>query len=163
MEKKKRERTANYSKTETARLVDLVILKKDILECKKNNADLWNDKREAWDDIAKEFNKKPLAGEINRDSKTLRIKYESLKKDVKRKWSMLAKRKKINGKTPKFSAAERIIKDVILSSLPMDGFCDFNSIEDNNDNRSYDDEDNSKDSCAYTYYPKIRLKVLFTL
>lgn len=146
MEKKKRDRKANYSKQETDRLVELILIKKDILESKKNTADQWNEKREAWEDIEKEFNKKPGAGGIYRDGKNLRIKYESLKRDIKRKWNnILANKRNPNGKIPKFSTAEKKIKDII--SLPMEGFCDFDLIDDTNDNKSEDND--SSDSSAY--------------
>ena len=82
--KKKRERSANFSSKEINTLVSIVEQYKNVIECKKTDATSWKDKDTAWENIADIFNS---ITESFRSKKTLRSKYDDLKKSVRKKVS----------------------------------------------------------------------------
>lgn len=83
MHKVKRERSANFNVEERDILVSLALKYKDILENKQSDASTWKTKEKAWKCIEGEFNAR--SGGPPRSNKTLRIKYEGLKRTVRKK------------------------------------------------------------------------------
>ncbi|XP_018568414.1 uncharacterized protein LOC108908762 [Anoplophora glabripennis] len=76
-------RSNNFSKNEERILLDIVYKHKEIIECKKTDTVMNRKKVEIWVGITKEFN--AVSGETFRDAKTLKNKYENLKKRTKHK------------------------------------------------------------------------------
>lgn len=83
--KVKRERHPNYSDEETRLLVDLVLEQKHKIESKVSDASTWKGKNEAWETVALSFNARNPTLNVKRDSTNLKIKYESIKKALKKK------------------------------------------------------------------------------
>ncbi|XP_021190328.2 uncharacterized protein LOC110376243 isoform X2 [Helicoverpa armigera] len=83
---KKRERASNFDKAETRLLTELVTKYKYIIENKKTDAVTNKDKEAAWGRIASSFNA-TTSGTTTRSSKTLKLKYEGIKKATKKKMS----------------------------------------------------------------------------
>ncbi|XP_031327766.1 uncharacterized protein LOC116169288 isoform X3 [Photinus pyralis] len=82
-EKKKKERSANFSPTEIDLLVKLVSQHAKVIECKKTDAATWKDKENEWEQLALEYNS--ANSTCPRNVKSLKTKYECLKKDIKKK------------------------------------------------------------------------------
>ncbi|KAK9670822.1 Myb/SANT-like DNA-binding domain, partial [Popillia japonica] len=82
METKKRDRSANFSNEETRILVDLILKYKHIIENKKTDAITWKQKDAGWTRLTTEFN---CQLSKNRTTKMLKIKYEGLKRALKKK------------------------------------------------------------------------------
>ncbi|CAH1981276.1 unnamed protein product [Acanthoscelides obtectus] len=77
-------RTSNFSREEESLLIRLVNKYKDVIECRKTDAVTNSSKAKTWNMIAKEFN----SGAVTyRDSKTLKNKYDNIKKRSKKKFS----------------------------------------------------------------------------
>lgn len=85
--RKKRGRSVNFTLGETDQLVNLIKARRHIIESKKNDAETWLSKERAWKAIEAEFNTSPT-GEVYRTAKNLKIKYESMKKDIRKKVNM---------------------------------------------------------------------------
>ncbi|CAG9854082.1 unnamed protein product [Phyllotreta striolata] len=83
MEKSKRDRSQNFTNCETNLLVALVIEYSRVIESKKPDASTWKQKETAWNNLAAEYNKKTRGP--SRTAKCLKTKYESLKKNIKKK------------------------------------------------------------------------------
>lgn len=83
----KEKRAANFTRTETDLLIDITLKYKNIIENKRTNATTWKDKIEAWEQICKEFN--AASGNFPRSMKTIRSKYETIKKNIRKKCSLL--------------------------------------------------------------------------
>ncbi|CAK1554589.1 unnamed protein product [Leptosia nina] len=81
---KKRERASNFDKAETRLLTEMVTKYKYIIENKKTDAVTNKDKEAAWGKIASSFNA-TTSGTATRSSKTLKLKYEAIKKATKKK------------------------------------------------------------------------------
>lgn len=79
----KRERQANFSADEVDVLLKTISNFKNIIENKKTDAITWQQKDNAWDKITTQFNSS--SGKCLRNKKSLRAKYEDLKKAVKKK------------------------------------------------------------------------------
>lgn len=75
-------RSANFTHEEKELLIDTVIKYKHIIENKKTNASTQKDKNQAWDHIALDFS---ANGTSLRTAKTLKGKYESIQKALKKK------------------------------------------------------------------------------
>ncbi|XP_023311269.1 uncharacterized protein LOC111691949 [Anoplophora glabripennis] len=82
-EKSKRDRSQNFTNSETRLLVELVLKRAEILENKKTDAAMWHQKNIAWAEITKQFNAE--SGTIPRTDKMLKTKYEGLKRLVRKK------------------------------------------------------------------------------
>lgn len=78
----KRGRNVNFTTGETGLLFSLVKAKKDIIESKRSDEQLFQEKEAAWKWIENEFNK---CADVYRDAKCLKHKYECLNKDIKKK------------------------------------------------------------------------------
>lgn len=83
MDPKIAERSKNFKDSEVTLLLDLVDKYKNVLECKKTDHMSLKDKEKIWVVIEEEFNK--ISRIFNRDAKTLKKKYENLKK-ISKKW-----------------------------------------------------------------------------
>ncbi|KAK5647413.1 hypothetical protein RI129_002305 [Pyrocoelia pectoralis] len=78
-----RKRSVNFQLSEIRTLVDLVLQYKDIIENKKSDAATWQEKKNAWAGIATKFN---ATSRIQlRTAENLRLKYECLKKELRKK------------------------------------------------------------------------------
>uniref|UniRef100_A0A1Y1KC08 Regulatory protein zeste n=1 Tax=Photinus pyralis TaxID=7054 RepID=A0A1Y1KC08_PHOPY len=81
---RKRPRSVNFNPTEEAMLLQLVKKFRATIECKKTDVLNNRIKDAAWNQLAEEFN---AAGGQGRDAKTLRSKYENIKKVSKKKFA----------------------------------------------------------------------------
>lgn len=79
-EVKKRERGSNFSNKKIEILISIIEQHKNIIECKKTDATTWREKDAAWENVAKAFNSN--SGEVFRSKKTLKAKYEDIKKNI---------------------------------------------------------------------------------
>jgi len=79
----KRIRGKNFSEQEEHVLIDLVLLKKDILQDKKKDAATWRRKAETWEQLAAEF--RAQTG-TDRTCAALREKYDNMKKNSRNKY-----------------------------------------------------------------------------
>lgn len=116
---KKRDRSANFTREETERIVSLVESQKLTIENKKSDAVTWIEKEEAWIAIEKEFNS--CNGGVFRDAKHLKSKYDALKRDTRKKAALIrAEHYKTGGgssSAPILTSAEEKLKDMILLSV----------------------------------------------
>ncbi|XP_071574494.1 uncharacterized protein [Temnothorax nylanderi] len=80
-------RGANFTKTEVDLLIDITLKYKHIVENKRTDATTWKDKNEAWEKICNEFN--AVSGNFPRSTKTIRAKYDTVKKNIRKKCSLL--------------------------------------------------------------------------
>lgn len=121
MEKVKRDRSANFSLHERDILVSLIQKHKSVLENKQSDASTWKMKEAAWEDIQKEFN--ALSGGTFRTTKTLKVKYEGLKRLVRKKSAAIRSELYRTGggrnTAPPLDNVEEQIKSLI--SLSTDG------------------------------------------
>ncbi|XP_045503283.1 myb/SANT-like DNA-binding domain-containing protein 4 [Colias croceus] len=108
MEKQKRERSSNFTQDETDLLISLVEERKHIIENKKSDATTWQEKKEAWKDIERAFN-----GSVFRDHKHLKLKYEAIKRDTRKRF------RTSDGMTIPFrlTNTEERVKRIILPSV----------------------------------------------
>lgn len=83
MNNSKRGRGTHFSPQEVRLLLDLIVKYKSTVENKKRDAITWRQKEEAWNKLCEEFNSQ--AGEIPRNVKNLKTKYDGLKKALKKK------------------------------------------------------------------------------
>lgn len=82
---KKFKRSNNFSVKEETLLVNLVKKYKNNIECKRTDANTNKIKSMAWTKLVEEFNM--MNGEIRRDLKTMKNKYENIKKRTKQKYA----------------------------------------------------------------------------
>uniref|UniRef100_A0A0K8T4X2 Regulatory protein zeste n=1 Tax=Lygus hesperus TaxID=30085 RepID=A0A0K8T4X2_LYGHE len=83
MNSQKRKRNVNFSKAEEELLVEQVMKRKEIIENKKTEAVMWNEKEAIWKELTSEFNSVGLL--VHRTTEQLQLKYKSLKKQVRKK------------------------------------------------------------------------------
>ncbi|XP_029672382.1 myb/SANT-like DNA-binding domain-containing protein 3 isoform X1 [Formica exsecta] len=115
-EPKKRERGSNFSNKEIELLVLIIQEFKNIIECKKTDALTWRDKDATWEKVAKAFNSS--SGEVFRSKKTLKAKYEDIKKSIKKKLAHNRMEQfKTGGGKPEIRPLTGI-EESILSMLP---------------------------------------------
>lgn len=143
-----RKRAVNFSQTENRLLVDLVLEKKHIIENKQSDAVMWSNKKEAWHEIAMKFN--AACGQRNRTAEgtrsyiflktfciinsfaALRIKYKTIKKDLRKKKASIKREMYITGGGrvscggEMLDYEERLLPVIITSveGLPSVGDCD---------------------------------------
>lgn len=79
---KKNDRASNFGEKEVNILIDLIIKYRNIIESKRTDATSWKEKNEMWEQICSEFNSR---NSVVRTTKSLRSKYESFKKDLRKK------------------------------------------------------------------------------
>ncbi|XP_076686727.1 uncharacterized protein LOC143378697 isoform X2 [Andrena cerasifolii] len=80
-----RKRCVNFTQQETELLIDIVTKYKNIIESKRTNAMTWKQKSDTWDKIQNDFN--ACTSIVPRSSKTLRLKYESIKREIRKKYT----------------------------------------------------------------------------
>lgn len=68
-------------------LIDITLKYKHIVENKRTDATMWKDKNEAWEKFSNEFN--AASGNFPRSTKTIRSKYDTIKKNIRKKCSLL--------------------------------------------------------------------------
>lgn len=116
MDKRIRERSVNYSREETEVLISLVEKNKHVIENKKSNAIIWQAKEKAWNNIESEYNS--IVGGVYRDAKNLRLKYEAMKRDTRKKSALIrAKMIQTGEKRSELSLtlAEQKVREILLS------------------------------------------------
>lgn len=94
MDAGKGKRNPNFTYTETNCLLELVGKYKHIIECKKTDSGAKFEREKVWKKIEAEFNNS--CGDVFRDSKVLKSKYDNVKKSTKRK---VCEEKKYTGGT----------------------------------------------------------------
>ncbi|XP_055913274.1 uncharacterized protein LOC129946918 isoform X2 [Eupeodes corollae] len=123
---KKRVRSVNFTIPETELLISLIESKINIVESKKCDAITWQEKEFTWKTIETDFNNLNTSGEVYRDAKCLRLKFDSLKRDTRKKERIIQYErynlgsycgKNINT-THKFTDLEKRIKEMIVPSVP---------------------------------------------
>lgn len=129
----KRNRAVNFVPKEVRLLVDTCIKYANIIENKRTDAVTWKQKNECWEKITAEFNASTES--VHRDTKTLRLKYECAKRQLKNKKS---KNKfesyKTGGGTPNLipylDYEERLLEIISLSveGLPFTGDSDASDV-----------------------------------
>ncbi|KAG5891772.1 hypothetical protein JTB14_006960 [Gonioctena quinquepunctata] len=83
MEKKKRVRAANFNAVEVLLLIRYALKEKHILENKQTESEVWTLKSKTWERIAMVFN--ASSGQTFRSVDTLKLKYDGLKRELKKK------------------------------------------------------------------------------
>ncbi|KAK9720028.1 Myb/SANT-like DNA-binding domain [Popillia japonica] len=89
MNTQKRKRAVNFKLKENRILVDLVLKYQHIIENKQSDCVSWANKKEAWAAIEKEFN--VSSGQSFRTAEALHAKYETIKKDIRKKAAAIKK------------------------------------------------------------------------
>lgn len=109
-------RSVNFTANEIFTLIDIVKKYKDTIECKKTDSITWREKDECWTKITDELNSR--CGETYRKKKSVKTKYEDLKKNLKKK---LSKNKietfKTGGGTANIQPLTSV-EEILLSFLP---------------------------------------------
>ncbi|XP_047018958.1 uncharacterized protein LOC124644830 isoform X1 [Helicoverpa zea] len=115
----KRERSVNFSREEVELLTSLVAQHKSILENKKSDAVTWNEKEQCWKTLEALFNSK--SGTNYRSAKTLKAKYEGIKRNTRKKSALIrAETYRTGGgpsAAPPLTPVEEKVKDMILLSV----------------------------------------------
>ncbi|KAJ8947509.1 hypothetical protein NQ314_008587 [Rhamnusium bicolor] len=83
MEKPKRERATNFNSEEVRTLINIVLKYSHVIENKETDAVTWKQKNEIWETVAAEFN--ALSGCTYRTGKVLRLEYDIMKRNLKKK------------------------------------------------------------------------------
>ncbi|XP_072945310.1 uncharacterized protein [Epargyreus clarus] len=138
MDKVKRDRSANFSLPERDILVSLVQKYQTVLENKKSDASTWKMKEAAWESIQNEFNAR--SGGTFRSTKTLKVKYEGLKRTVRKKSAAIRSELYRTGggsnKAPSLDNVEEQIKSMItLSTDGMKSVYDCDVISQSHENQ----------------------------
>ncbi|XP_049868891.1 myb/SANT-like DNA-binding domain-containing protein 4 [Pectinophora gossypiella] len=107
---KKRERSVNFTIEETEYLISLIDARKQVIENKKSDAVTWQDKEKAWKAIELEYNNAGIGP--FRDAKHLKVKFEAIKRDTRKKIS----NKNGNGNHVPLTPVENKVKEMILLS-----------------------------------------------
>ena len=105
----KRERAPNFNKDEEEILVSLVKQYAKVVENKKTDAVMWQQKKEAWDKLAVDFEK--FSG-VKRSAKNLKDKYENLKKKAKKELADEKKETYATGGGTRNIRVSRISEDI---------------------------------------------------
>ncbi|CAG9792690.1 unnamed protein product [Diatraea saccharalis] len=132
METKKRERSANFNSTEVQLLVSLVGINKLIIENKKTDAITNKDKESAWNKIETSFNSSWISS-IERSWKTLKLKYEGVKKGTKNKSSIQRQEMYRTGggpsNAPEFTDVEGKVMSICSNIKGLDARHDSDTIK----------------------------------
>lgn len=79
----KKSRSANFTKNEVRLLINIASKYASVVENKETDAVSWKAKKDIWDEIAMEFNSQ--SGCTYREPVVIRLKYDCLKRDLKKK------------------------------------------------------------------------------
>ncbi|XP_047523599.1 uncharacterized protein LOC125062026 isoform X2 [Pieris napi] len=119
MSTQKRERSVNFSREEVALLTSLVADHKNILENKKSDSVTWQEKEQCWKTLEALFNS--TSGVNFRSAKTLKGKYEGLKRATRKKSALIHAETYRTGGGPSaatpLTPIEEKVKDMILLSV----------------------------------------------
>jgi len=116
MNDKKKERASNFTTSEVTALVEIVLKYKAVIECKKTDAATWREKDEAWDSVTAEFNSK--CGEIFRSKKSIKHKYDDMKKNLRKKLGRNKAEQFKTGGGPQKIESLTHNEEMLLSCLP---------------------------------------------
>ncbi|XP_028156205.1 myb/SANT-like DNA-binding domain-containing protein 3 isoform X1 [Ostrinia furnacalis] len=120
----KRERNTNFSREETENLISLIETYKNIIENKKSDAATWQEKEKAWKAIEFEYNSCGVG--VYRDARHLKLKYEAIKRDTRKKANHIAQQNE-NGssinKVPPLTPAEQKVKRMLSLSIEDSESC----------------------------------------
>ncbi|RVE45124.1 hypothetical protein evm_010233 [Chilo suppressalis] len=115
----KRERGINFKRDESDTLIQLVNENKHVLENKKSDAVTWAEKEQCWQRIETKFNS--LSSVRFRSAKALKIKYDGLKRDTRKKSAAIRAETYRTGGGPStapiLTPSEEKVKDMILLSV----------------------------------------------
>ena len=115
----KRERNVNFTSEETELLLKLVNENKHIVENKKSDAATWQQKENCWKSIESSFN--CANGVRYRSGKSLKMKYEAYKRDMKKKLlnvpSIVSKTEENSMSDPLLPLSEVNVKNLIICSV----------------------------------------------
>ncbi|XP_045458486.1 uncharacterized protein LOC123668839 [Melitaea cinxia] len=127
----KRERSVNFSREEVDTLIKLVEKNKLVIENKKSDAVTWAEKERCWKSIEIDFNS--ASGVTFRSAKTLRLKYEGIKRDTRKKSALIRAETYQTGggpsSAPVLTTSEVKVKEMILLSIDgMDSKFDSDNV-----------------------------------
>lgn len=127
----KRDRSSNFTREEIDLLTKLVGMNKNIIENKKSDAVTWKEKELCWKAIEASFNS--TSGVAFRSAKTLKLKYEGIKRTTRKKSAVIrAETYRTGGgpsTAPDLTDTEQKIKDMILLSVDgMDSTYDSDNV-----------------------------------
>lgn len=115
----KRERSVNFSREEVDLLTSLVAQHKNILENKKSDSVTWQEKEQCWKTLEALFNS--TSGLNFRSARTLKAKYEGLKRATRKKSALIhAETYRTGGgpsAVPPLNPIEEKVKNMILLSV----------------------------------------------
>ncbi|CAG4944296.1 unnamed protein product [Colias eurytheme] len=115
----KRERGSNFTREETDTLIQLVLKYKNVLENKKSDAVTWAEKEQCWQKIETNFNS--ISSVRFRSAKALKIKYDGIKRDTRKKSAAIRAETYRTGGGPStapiLTPSEEKVKDMILLSV----------------------------------------------
>ncbi|XP_022118980.2 uncharacterized protein LOC110995892 [Pieris rapae] len=119
MSTQKRERSVNFSREEVDLLTSLVADHKNILENKKSDSATWQEKEQCWKTLELLFNR--TSGVNFRSAKTLKSKYEGLKRATRKKSALIVAESYCTGGGPSaatpLTPIEKKVKDMIFLSV----------------------------------------------
>lgn len=120
-------RSANFNFEEIAKLMELVKKYKNIIENKKSDQVFLGEKLATWKKIADEFNSSSTL--IYRDFKTLKSKYENIKKTSKKKFAEEKRQVYATGGGPsaniEFNEIDQTVVEILQDQvLGMPSVCD---------------------------------------
>ncbi|KAK5648033.1 hypothetical protein RI129_002925 [Pyrocoelia pectoralis] len=126
----KKERSSNFSESEIRLLVDVVIKHSKIIECAKSDSVTWKEKNNAWTQLITEFNSATSAL-IPRTTKSLKTKYEGLKKELRKKKAIEKQElfKTGGGEPVKTTFTDWEEKLLILISITCEGLAPINDCD----------------------------------
>ncbi|XP_067208394.1 myb/SANT-like DNA-binding domain-containing protein 3 isoform X2 [Linepithema humile] len=109
-------RSVNFTASEIITLIELVKKYQHIIECKKTDSTTWRDKDECWSKITDELNS--CCGETYRKKKSVKTKYEDMKKNLKKKLSRNKMETFKTGGGPANIQPLTFAEEILLSFLP---------------------------------------------
>ncbi|KAK4877005.1 hypothetical protein RN001_009511 [Aquatica leii] len=125
----KKERGSNFTDGEITLLVELAIKHSSTIECAKSDAVTWKQKVKVWEQLTAEFNS--ASGHLPKTTKSLKIKYDGIKKDLRKKKAANRQQIFITGGgtsdlTPLTTWEEKLLEIILLSceGLPATNDCD---------------------------------------
>lgn len=141
MEKTKKVRSTKFMPEETSLLIRLALNEKHIVENKTTDAEMWKLKANTWAHIAELFN---ASSECFRPMESLKMKYESIKKELKKKVNKNnAEALKTGGEKPEFIKIDGPEKE-LLDALGLSA----HYIPSNLDSDSILPQSSEADTCA---------------
>ncbi|XP_026744132.1 fibrinogen silencer-binding protein-like [Trichoplusia ni] len=127
----KRERGSNFTRVESDTLIQLVLKYKNVLENKKSDAATWAEKEQCWQKIETNFNS--ISSVRFRSAKALKIKYDGIKRDTRKKSAAIRAETYRTGGGPSTApvltpSEEKVKEMILLSVVGMDSVFDSDKI-----------------------------------